>query len=593
MWQRTIIDSRRRDYPSNVRRFRALGGMEKMLDLVLWTTSTFDTPEDEAPLSSSSGMDSNLSASRDGRALPRPSSVLLSMESTMKSGIRSPKPWNFRNPVLKLLFDIFFRITESEFNAWSKKGDHPADATTADPVTSPKRAAPSDMYTLVPFILDLFNENIRHTANNKRVRTSVKCVSHQIILIAHREHHPELQLFVLDFFTRVMDTDQFFSTNLLKMDILDVILGEYFTHLPISEFTKKLDNFAQAPLARPQERLLTETLHESTILFLSYLFTRAEANFVDLPRLIERIQSSLDFLSRTPSFGTPEFFYALFFVYHLSRVLFLVISNFPDNTTRALDQLDIHVRIVPCLNLIAGLTNVPMPSDTSIEKLVHREVLREAQEWIFFFTQIFLETPRGQRGSKSRGFARSEGYYRALFSTELIDTFFKLLEYPDTRAFGLLHIAKMMKVDITAKKLDFTNLSEKRNSEVNEPGITIDRHKAPLLSLYAKFLDFLVQIQETSVKSKSDEGYRSKRGLLLYLVDAGISEVIDNEGKKRSERQNNFRETNCFVKLLSLLHDEPTNESERKELGELSVTVLRALTRLMMGNQVISIEFAR
>ena len=137
-----------------------------MLDLVLWTAATFDTLEEPTDPQTFSG------ASREGRSLPRPSAVLISMESTLKNKIHSPKPWNFRNPILKLLFDIFFRVTESEFNAWSKKGDNPALDSKTDP--SPKRGAPSDLYTLVPFILDLFNENIRQTANNKRVRVSIK-----------------------------------------------------------------------------------------------------------------------------------------------------------------------------------------------------------------------------------------------------------------------------------------------------------------------------------------------------------------------------------------------------------------------------------
>lgn len=138
-----------------------------MLDLVLWTTSTFDSSEEPSPEVSP------YRSFREDSPPPKPSTVLISPDST--KDIRSPKPWDHRNSMLKLLFDVFFRITESEFVAWSKKGDQtPGTSPLVEQQNEARRAAPSDIYTLVPFILDLFNENIRQTANNKRVRVYIK-----------------------------------------------------------------------------------------------------------------------------------------------------------------------------------------------------------------------------------------------------------------------------------------------------------------------------------------------------------------------------------------------------------------------------------
>lgn len=387
--------------------------------------------------------------------------------------------------------------------------------------------------------------------------------------------------------TRVMNLDPFFSTNLLTkmdVDVLDIVFGDYFTFLPLTSFTQKVISLMSNTRIPATFGGLTETLLGSALSFLSYLFTRADANFLELPKILEKVEISLKYLSQSPILSTPEYFYALFFVYYLSRVLFLVISNFPENASRALDQVSIYPKLSALLGLVNSLVNAPTgPNENPAHRRIHYEIMHEAQEWIFFFTQIYLETPRGNSKKFRRRFARSEGYYRALFCPTLIDTFFSLLEHPDTRQFGLLHLGKMMKVDVAPKKLNFVH---EQHQQERDESVTTSRHKGPVLALYGKFLDYLVQLQYTSVKSKSDPTYRTKRELLLFLLDTGFSEIIDNEGKKRSGRQNFFREMNCFVKLLSLLHDEPTSETERRELGELSVIVLRALMRLIMGNSV-------
>jgi hypothetical protein len=390
-----------------------------------------------------------------------------------------------------------------------------------------------------------------------------------------------------------MDTDPFFSTNLLKMDVLDTVLGDYFTGLPIVEFSKKVVNLTKTPyVSISHGNKFPELLHESTLRFVSYSYTRADANFAELPRLLEKIEVSADYLLQADVFATPQYFYALYFVYYLSRVLFLVISNFSEKTTSALDQISVHSRLASLLRIISQLCDVaPLsPYEDNVHKLVHLEILSEAREWIFFFVQIYLETPRNHGGLKSRrSFARSEGYYRALSCSSLIETFFSLLEHSDmrVRTFGLLHIAKMMKVDTNYKKYEKYEVPSDFDSRDGdyEP-VSLNRQRGLLLTLYGKFLDFVVQLQYSSVKSKSEANSKSKRELMIFLLDVGIPEVVSNEGKKRAERQNLFREMNCFVKLLSLLHDEPTNELERRELGELSVTILRALTRLIMGNEV-------
>lgn len=168
----------RRDFPSNVRRFRALGGMEKMLDLVLWTTSTFLMPESEAMVEKIDSPTPERSpqyprnADGEERPVPKPNKILMSAEAKIKS----PEVWAHHNPILKLLFDIFYRVTESEFQAWSKKGEVATGDNGGAGNPGTRRVAPLELYTLVPFLLDLFNENIRQTPNNKRVRLHVKYV---------------------------------------------------------------------------------------------------------------------------------------------------------------------------------------------------------------------------------------------------------------------------------------------------------------------------------------------------------------------------------------------------------------------------------
>lgn len=130
-----------------------------MLDLVLWTTSMFEQQAE----SGESGEDTGFSLRHQGP----PSSILIPQHAN-GTKIKSPEAWNHRNPVLKHLFNIFYRLTESEFQTWSKKNE----ASLGDE----RRVAPPELYTLVPFLPDLFNENIRHTPNNRKVRAYIKYV---------------------------------------------------------------------------------------------------------------------------------------------------------------------------------------------------------------------------------------------------------------------------------------------------------------------------------------------------------------------------------------------------------------------------------
>eukprot|EP01127_Copromyxa_protea_P005440 TRINITY_DN1536_c0_g1_i1.p1 TRINITY_DN1536_c0_g1~~TRINITY_DN1536_c0_g1_i1.p1 ORF type:complete len:3602 (-),score=523.92 TRINITY_DN1536_c0_g1_i1:100-9459(-) len=542
--------------------------MEKMLDLVLWTASTFAEIEKE-PIDRVDTETPVLSRGHESEPSLKPSQVLL---SPLDAKTKSPESWDYFNSVLKQLFDIFYRISESEFQAWSKKSE--AEPTS---ISNSRRGAPLDLYTIVPFLLDLFNEDIRHTPNNKRVRLHV------------RDVFPELQLFVLQYFTRLMDIDPHFSTSLLKMDVLDTILGDYFTSLPISDFSRKVVTLTKNPYTISKGPKFTELLHESTLNFLSNLFTRADTNFSELPKLLDKIQISAEYLSQTTIFSTPQYFYSLYFVYHISRVLFSIISDFAEKTTHALDKVSVQEKLASLLSIVSQLCNPSSTaSDNSVHKLVHLEILTEARGWIFSFTQSYFKTPRSYYGESRRGFARSEGFYRALSCAPLIDTFFSLLGHEDTRNFGLFHLAKMMKVEIKPKKLEDL---ERQNNDTGHKNISLVREKGPLLALYGTFLDFLVDLHTSSTKSKGDSDFKPKRELLIYLLDVGIPEVVSKDGKKRLGRQNLFRETNCFMKLLSLLHGEPASESERRELGELSVTVLRALTYLMMGNEESKQDF--
>eukprot|EP01125_Pyxidicula_operculata_P014591 TRINITY_DN4879_c0_g2_i1.p1 TRINITY_DN4879_c0_g2~~TRINITY_DN4879_c0_g2_i1.p1 ORF type:complete len:3297 (+),score=473.87 TRINITY_DN4879_c0_g2_i1:27-9893(+) len=514
-----LIDSE----PGNARKFLALQGYERIIDLVFWTSYAFNDSYTTGNTQSS----------------PSPKKLGSSQKNDLVNIIHKPVPWNYRNRRLMILFRLIYEFALEGKNEYLSR----------DKSSYPSRFISNK--TLLNLIFDLFLEDIRHTPENTKSRIMIK------------EYVPELQLFVLEFLSNCLIDNPVMMIGLYhKYNAWEVLFSSFFISPikyinsieydddggdveanPSSEIDLIFDRNVYSEFSFELRRYLTE--------FFTYLLSVSN----DVSNEISVLKTYIQKFMAPPR---PD--------YRISRLIAKIISQlsledsqkvskafdsirFLDDLANFLNQIQNEARkisidssssiIVNNDNIENGetTTEIKSSSDTVPNTNINRSIksdLERLRSTLMTILTTYLEVPTG--------------YVQALQSIPLVNLLFNLLMDEHSRRYSFKHISKMMQV------------------VGDSPDVRIS-----LSNMFNCYMDMMV-----NMRSQED------KNLLFYMLDAGLSNILNCANVV--SQQELFRREEAFEKITSLLCIKHTPDKHAQHT-KLCMSVMVSLRLLMAGNR--------
>lgn len=149
---------------ANSQRFSCLGGWEKVIDFIMWSTEIFSI---NPVLIRAKLSDNNEPILSRWSSVSKRMGVEIQENSNSDTNIKVQRNKTIE---LQMIFEILFQITI---------GSIPERRDRSDPVLLKSNF---NRY-VVQILIDLFNIDIRHTENNARVRDKLKYFFHSFVVI--------------------------------------------------------------------------------------------------------------------------------------------------------------------------------------------------------------------------------------------------------------------------------------------------------------------------------------------------------------------------------------------------------------------------